>query len=114
MTLAGNEGAEETRGHLGEAVDAGDFLDEVDVALEVGAERGDLPGAVGELARPRRVRISSASVRVIEPPMSWSSLAASSATGWVSTGASPATWVVASAVPPAIFEDEFHGEGGGG
>ena len=30
-------------------MDAGDFLDEIDVALEVGAEGGDVPGAVGEL-----------------------------------------------------------------
>jgi hypothetical protein len=39
--LAGTKEPEQARGHIRKAVDAGDFLDEVDVALEVGAERGD-------------------------------------------------------------------------
>ena len=30
-------------------MDAGDFLHEIDVALEIGAEGRDVPGAIGEL-----------------------------------------------------------------
>jgi hypothetical protein len=44
-----NEGGAEPGGHVGKAVDAGDFLREIDVAGEILAERGDRPLTFGKL-----------------------------------------------------------------
>jgi hypothetical protein len=45
-----NEGAAQTGWDTIEAFDAYDFLNEVDVALEVGAERRHVPSSVGQLS----------------------------------------------------------------